>query len=148
MKISQAGIDLIKEFEGMRLIAYLCSAGVPTIGYGSTIVNGKPVKLGQTCSVKQAEEYLKYDLEKFERQVSRLVTVGLKQHQFDALVSFTYNCGVGNFAKSTLLKMINANQFDEAAGQFIRWNKAAGRELAGLTRRREAERVLFNGVIA
>ena len=144
MITSQKGIDLIKHYEGLRLKAYVCSAGVLTIGYGTTIYpNGNFVKLTDTCTKEQAETYLKNDLKRFESAVNRLVGLPINQNQFDALVCFTYNVGVGNLQSSTLLKMINLNRFEEASLQFERWNKAGGKELKGLTLRRLAEKKLF-----
>lgn len=139
MKTSLKGIALIKEYEGLRLGAYLCSAGVLTIGYGHT----GGVKEGDLITEQKAEQLLQDDLKKFENGVLRLVRVPLTQNQFDALVSFAFNLGVGNLGKSTLLKMLNDRDYKGAASQFIRWNKAAGKELAGLTRRRIAESELF-----
>ena len=144
MITSQKGIDLIKHYEGLRLKAYVCSAGVLTIGYGTTIYpNGNFVKLTDTCTKEQAEAYLKNDLKRFESAVNRLVGLPINQNQFDALVCFTYNVGVGNLQSSTLLKMINLNRFEEASLQFERWNKAGGKELKGLTLRRLSEKKLF-----
>ena len=139
MKTSLKGIALIKEYEGLRLGAYLCSAGVLTIGYGHT----GGVKEGDLITEQKAEQLLQDDLKKFENGVLRLVRVPLTQNQFDALVSFAFNLGVWNLGKSTLLKMLNDRDYKGAASQFIRWNKAAGKELAGLTRRRIAESELF-----
>jgi lysozyme len=110
-----------------------------TIGYGHT----GGVKEGDLITEQKAEQLLQDDLKKFENGVLRLVRVPLAQNQFDALVSFAFNLGVGNLGKSTLLKMLNDRDYKGAAGQFIRWNKAAGKELAGLTRRRLAESALF-----
>lgn len=139
MRISQRGLDLIKEFEGLRLSAYICPAGVPTIGYGTTA----GVKIGQTITKERAEEMLRADVAAFERHVLRLVKVPLTQGQFDALVAFVYNVGAGAFEKSTMLRQLNAGLYADAARQFDRWNKAGGEVLAGLTRRRAAERALF-----
>lgn len=133
------GLSIIKEFEGLRLKAYLCPAGIPTIGYGET----KGVKLGQTITAKQAEDMLVRRYDEFERQVLQLVKVPLTANQLGALVSFTYNVGVGAFAGSTLLKKLNAGDFAGAAQQFERWNKAGGKVLTGLVRRRAAEAALF-----
>jgi lysozyme len=145
MKTSPAGIDLIKQFEGFESKAYVCPAGVPTIGYGTTRINGKAVAMGTMITESQAVQYLTDDLEKFESAVNRLVTVDLSQNQFDALVSFVYNLGEGNFASSTLLRNVNAQQWQQAADQLLRWNRAGGQVLAGLTRRRTAERSMFLG---
>jgi GH24 family phage-related lysozyme (muramidase) len=136
---SQAGIDLIKRFEGLRLSAYLDAVGVPTIGYGHTL----GVQMGQKISEGQAENLLKEDLAKFESAVNRMVTVELNQHEFDALVSFSFNVGQDALRKSTLLRMLNDEQRQAAADQFWRWDKAGGRVLPGLKARRADERDLF-----
>ena len=144
MKISQRGIDLIKEFEGLRLKAYVCSGNKNTIGFGTTIYpNGNSVKLGDTCTKEQAETYLKNDLKRFEEGVNRLVGLSIHQLMFDSLVSFAYNLGIGNLQSSTLLKKVNLGKFKECENEFVKWNKALGKELPGLTRRRLAERDLF-----
>ncbi len=150
MKTSKKGIKLIKEFEGFRSKAYLCSAGVWTIGYGSTLyTNNHKVKQGDQISLTEAEELIANDLIKFENAVNKLVTVQVNQNQFDALVCFIYNIGEGAFKSSTLLKKINLKDFTGAADEFLRWNKAPSpstgklRALPGLTRRRTAERKLF-----
>lgn len=144
MKTSQAGIDLIKRFEGLRLEAYKCLGGIWTIGYGTThYPDGSKVKEGDTCTEEQAEEYLRSDLEEFERCVSLAVRDPLTQHQFDALVSFVYNVGCGAFRKSTLLRMLNDGADMSAAEQFLRWNKVGAQEVKGLTLRRQAEMELF-----
>jgi len=140
MNISQNTIDLIKHFEGCRLSAYKCPAGIWTIGYGHT---GADVKKGMTITQEQAENLLKQDLVVHTNNVSKLVKVPLTQNQFDALVSFEYNVGYGNFANSTLLKLLNQNKHDEAAKQFLRWKYAKGIVLAGLVKRRNAEMKLF-----
>lgn len=142
MNISNAGLDLIKSFEGLRLQAYLCPAGVPTIGYGST---GAHVKMGMTITANEADELLRQDVSRFERGVFKL-TGPISQHRFDALVSFAFNLGISALAGSTLLKMHKAGNHEAAAGQFGRWNKAGGKVLAGLTRRRAAEATLYRGI--
>ena len=144
MNTSQTGINLIKGFEGKRLTAYDDGVGVWTIGYGTIkYPNGVRVKKGDTCTDAQAESYLKNDLVKFESAINRLVEVPLNQNQFDALASFTYNLGETNLSKSTLLKKLNAKDYLGAADQFLVWNRAGGKVLTGLVRRREAERNLF-----
>ena len=144
MKTSQSGISLIKGFEGKRLNAYYDGVGVWTIGFGTIkYPNGVWVKKGDTCTEAQAESYLKNDLVKFENAINRLVKVPLNQNQFDALSSFTYNLGETNLSSSTLLKKLNAKDYAGTADQFLRWNKAGGKVMNGLTRRREAERILF-----
>ena len=137
--ISQKGIDLIKRWEGFRSNAYLCPGNVWTIGYGHT----KNVYQGMCISKEQAEQLLKEDLKHFEASVSQLVTVKLNQAQFDALVSFTFNVGVYAFKKSTLLRLINQENFLEGANQFERWVYANRKKLPGLVKRREEEKKLF-----
>jgi len=141
MKISANGLALIKHFEGCKLKAYKCPAGIWTIGYGST---GSHVYEGKVITQQEADNLLVSDLERFERQVDSL-DLPLKQHHFDALVSFSFNLGFGSLLKSTLLKKLKANDFDAAASEFLKWNKAGGAVLTGLTKRREAERKLFKG---
>ncbi|CZY50484.1 lysozyme [Enterobacter hormaechei] len=144
MQTSEKGISLIKEFEGCKLNAYQDSVGVWTIGYGWTQpVDGKPIRAGMTIKQETAERLLKTGLVSYESDVSRLVKVGLTQGQFDALVSFTYNLGARSLSTSTLLRKLNAGDYAGAADEFLRWNKAGGKILNGLTRRREAERALF-----
>jgi len=143
MITSKAGQDLIKKFEELRLDAYLDAVGIPTIGWGTTRIDGKPVKMGTRITVERAQELFEKDLAVFEDAVCDLVRVPITQMQFDALVSFTYNVGAANFQKSTLLKLINQGRLREAQPQFLRWNKAKGKVLKGLTRRRLAEAVLF-----
>ncbi|ECC3316171.1 TPA: lysozyme [Enterobacter bugandensis] len=144
MQTSEKGIALIKQFEGCKLTAYQDSVGVWTIGYGWTQpVDGKPIRAGMTIKQETAERLLKTGLVSYESDVSRLVKVGLTQWQFDALVSFTYNLGARSLSTSTLLRKLNAGDYAGAADEFLRWNKAGGKVLNGLTRRREAERALF-----
>lgn len=140
MRISQKGLNLIKEFEGLELRAYKDSVGVVTIGYGST---GPHVSMGMTITADQAEALLKNDVNRFEKGVIDLVTAPITQNQFDALVSFSFNLGLGNLKASTLLRKLNSLDYVGAANEFPRWNKAGGKVLAGLTRRREAEKKLF-----
>lgn len=140
-KIGTKGLDIIKRFEGLSYTSYRCPAGVWTIGYGHT----RGVKEGDEICDVGAEELLKKDVESAERAVNTFVDVDLTQEQFDALVSFVFNLGVGNFKKSTLLRKLNKEDYKGAAKEFPRWNKAGGRELRGLTRRRNAEMKLFNG---
>lgn len=121
------------------LQAYLCSAGVPTLGVGHT----RGVKMGQSCTAEQAQQWLAEDLADAEEAVNRLVKVHLTQNQFDAIVSFTFNLGAGALAKSTLLRLLNGAQYAEAVGQFRLWNLAGGRPSLGLTKRRAAEAAMF-----
>ena len=139
MKTSPKGIALIKEFEGLRLKAYLCPGGVWTIGYGHTA----GVKSGMVITKAQAEEYLKADLIAFERYLNGL-GLALNQNQFDALVSFIYNVGTGNFSSSTLLRKIRVNPQDNSImDEFLRWVYSKGRVLPGLQRRRLDEMKLY-----
>jgi len=141
MKISQYGIDLIKHFEGCELEAYQCAAGVWTIGYGHT----KGVQPGDQWSESHANHMLEVELEEYENYVSTAVTVPLSQNQFDALVSWVYNLGNGNLTSSTMLKVLNSGDYAGVPAQIKRWNKAGGKVLEGLTRRRQAEADMFEG---
>jgi lysozyme len=138
-QINQAGLSLIKDFEGCVLSAYDDGVGVLTIGYGHT----QGVTWGQTITQAQAEELLTEDLTYFENSVTNLVKVPLTDNQFAALVSFTFNVGVGAFTESTLLRLLNQSQYQAAAAQFLRWVNGGGKEMAGLVRRRKAEQDLF-----
>lgn len=140
MKTSEKGVSLIQHFEGCELKSYRCAGNALTIGYGHT----GNVEEDQKITQEQADTLLVNDLEVFERQVQRLVTVDLKQHQFDALVSWAFNLGSGNLRASTLLRVLNAGDYDKVTEQMVRWDKAGGIALAGLTRRRKAEAVLFD----
>ena len=131
---------LTKSFEGCRLQTYRDVRGIPTIGYGHT---GADVHMGMEIDQAQADAYLLEDIQTAVRAVNALVHVPVSQNQFDAMVDFTYNVGQGNFRASTLLVKVNAGDFAGAAGEFIRWDKAGGQVVAGLLRRREAERDLF-----
>jgi len=139
MKISKAGLDLIKQYEGLKLTAYRCSAGVLTIGYGHT----HGVKTGDVITAQQADEYLREDVQIAELNVNTNVKTPLTQNQFDALVSFVFNVGVGNFVKSTLLKKLNTGNYSGAADELLKWVNAGGKPLDGLRKRRTAERELF-----
>lgn len=146
MKISNNGISLIKQFEGLSLKPYLDAINIPTIGYGSTYYrNGKKVSMSdKPISEDEANSLLVYIANKdFGEFVNKVVKVELNQNQFDALVSFAYNLGNGNLQNSTLLKKVNQKDFVGASKEFVKWNKAGGKELVGLTRRREKERDLF-----
>jgi len=146
MKTSDNGIRLLQEFEGLRLTSYLCSAGVPTIGYGATFYHdGTKVKLGQTITRDQAAQLLKDHLKEFEGSVFGLLnSTKVNQNQFDALVSFTYNLGAANLAKSQLLRFIKANPNDpKIAAEFLKWNRAGGEVSTGLVRRRKKEAQLY-----
>lgn len=149
-KTATKGIELIKEFEGLRTTAYKCPAGVWTIGYGHTgAVDGKPITSGMKITAAKATELLRGDLAKFEAAVNSYVKATLTQNMFDALVSFSFNVGAGALKTSTLLRKLNAGDYDGAADEFLKWNKAGGVVLNGLVRRRKAERTLFlNGAAA
>jgi len=141
MHISEEGLCLIKKFEGCEMRAYKCAAGVLTIAYGRT----KDVKIGDTCTKEQAEEWLKEEIKEYENHVEDAVIVPLNQNQFDALVSWTYNLGPTNLNSSTMLKVLNQADYENVPAQIKRWNKAGGKVLEGLTRRRNAESLLFEG---
>lgn len=137
MKATDNCIQLIKRFEGLYLKAYVCPAGVLTIGYGHT----RGVKPGDEINELQAEIYLREDVEACEKQLNYL-TLPINQHQFDALCSFIFNLGIGNFMQSTLLKKLKAGD-NTAADEILRWDKSGGKVLPGLTARRKAEYDLF-----
>jgi len=139
MKISQEGLALIKRFEGCRLEAYKCSANVLTIGYGHT----SGVKETDTITQEEADELLEKDVLKFEEYVEDNVIVELDQSQFDALVAWTFNLGPGNLRESTMLKKLNDSDYASVPSEMKRWNKAGGKTLDGLIRRRNAEALLF-----
>ena len=139
MKTSSKGIALITEFEGFRSKAYLCPAGVPTIGYGFTL----GVQLGDTITKEQAKRRLARELESYEAAVSRACTNEPNQNEFDALVCFAFNVGIGGMRKSSVIKAHNRGDHQAAARAFSLWNKAGGVVYAGLTRRRAAEAALY-----
>ena len=141
MNISQEGLSLIKKFEGCELEAYKCAAGVWTIGYGST----KGVKEGDSIIQEEADKLLLHEMEEYEGYINNMVNVDLEQNQFDAMVSWVFNLGPANLKASTLLKVLNAKDYEGVPAQIKRWNKAGGKVLQGLIRRREAESLLFAG---
>lgn len=145
MQINQAALDLIKEYEGLRLSAYQDAVGVWTIGYGTTAAASVGIipKAGMTITEPQASAYLLKAVEKFAARISAGITVPVNENQFGAMVSLAYNIGPGAFLGSTLLRKLNAGDVPGAADQFAAWNKAGGRALPGLVRRRAAERALF-----
>lgn len=144
LRVNQKGLELIKEFEGFRSKAYLCPAGVWTVGYGHTSAAGEP-KVGRMTSVTkaEAEKILRNDLVQFEQAVDAAVRVELNSNQFSALVSFCYNVGAGAFRSSSVLKAVNKKQWNEVPRRLALWNKGGGRVLPGLVRRRAAESTLF-----
>ena len=146
LHLSQRGLDLIKQFEGLKLKPYLCPASICTIGYGNTYYpDGTKVKLTDPAiTAQKAEELLKFLVQSYEKGVDSFCRDDISQQNFDALTSFAYNVGVGNLQKSTLIKKVNANPNDPAIRlEFMKWNKGAGKILAGLTRRRQAEADLY-----
>lgn len=141
-RINNNGLLLIKSFEGLRLKAYRDAVGIWTIGYGTT----RGVQPDMSISEAEAEQFMRDDLIRFEQAINSAISVPVNDNQFSALVSFTYNVGSGAFRDSTLLKRLNGRQdIRKTADEFPRWNKAGGRVLHGLTRRRHAERALFLG---
>lgn len=153
MKISDNGLNIIKLFEGLRLEAYKDTAGIPTIGYGTIrYPSAQRVKMGDRCTIKQAEEWLNYEVSHFEKDVSGLVKVPINQNQFDALVSFAYNVGSDidqdsipeGLGDSTLLKLVNQNPNEPAiAAAFAKWNRSGGKVTKGLVKRRVMESQLY-----
>ena len=145
MKISNKGLELIKEFEGFSANAYLCPAKIPTIGYGNTFwEDGRKVRIGEQISKSKALELLEFVANKdFANKIFPFIEVSISQNQFDAMVSLAYNIGVGAFSNSTLLKRVNAKDFLGAANEFLKWDKSNGKPLLGLTRRRQREKELF-----
>src|SRR5690554_4403486 len=145
-RTSPTGEALLHHFEGFRSEAYLDPVNIWTIGYGNTrYEDGTPVRKGDHVTRERGAELFRNILRGFERAVLDAVKVPLTQGQFDALVSLAYNIGSGAFRSSTLLRVLNAGDYEGAADQFLRWNRGGGRVLPGLTRRREAERKLFRG---
>tara|TARA_R110002012_G_scaffold69495_4_gene179927 strand:+ start:215 stop:643 length:429 start_codon:yes stop_codon:yes gene_type:complete len=140
--LSNKGTDLIRNFEGFRSHAYQDATGVWTIGYGHT----KNVQPTDVISAAQGYSMLRNELIEYENYVNTLVKVPLYQHQFDALVSWTYNLGPTNLKNSTLLEVLNKGRYDLVPDEIRRWNRAGGKELEGLTKRREAEALMFAGV--
>lgn len=154
MKLDSAGYDLIKSFEGLRLLPYKCSAGVPTIGYGNTVYpNGVKVTMkDKAITEAYAKEMFQTTANLFARDVTGLIKSKVNQNQFNALVSFAYNVGTDidvddipeGLGDSTLLKKVNANPNDPLiAKEFLKWNKANGKVLSGLVKRRKKESELY-----
>jgi len=145
MSVNHATLELIKRFEGCKLQAYQCSAGVWTIGYGITEaadVGIKPTK-GQTITQDRADELLRLTVDKFAKAVDRMITAKVNANEFGACVCLTFNIGTGAFFKSTVLRELNAGNKDKAAAAFRMWNRAGGVVSKGLVNRREAEAALF-----
>lgn len=139
MNISEKGLQLLKHYEGCELNAYRCSAGVLTIGYGHT----KGVTEDMVITQEEADQMLQDEMPEYEGYINDMVTVELNQDQFDALVCWVYNLGSGNLASSTLLKVLNEGDYEAVPEQMKRWNKAGGKVLNGLTKRRDSEAKLF-----
>ena len=146
MMMTEEGISLIKKYEGCRLTAYKCPAGVWTIGYGNTFYeNGSTVKPGDKITQERADQLFRNILEKkFVEPIRKLIVSDVNDNMFSAIVSFTYNVGRGNLKSSTLLKKVNANPYDQTISlEFKKWVKSAGKVLPGLVRRRESESDLY-----
>lgn len=145
MRASNACVQLVKQFEGCRLEPYTCPAGIPTVGYGATYYpDGRKVQLTDACvSPEYAASLLLLTLKPFEQAVEQYTKVALNQNQFDAMVCFAYNVGIGAWRGSTLLKRVNEGKFFQAALEFDKWVFAKGKRLEGLVKRRAAERALF-----
>jgi lysozyme len=144
MELNEAGIKLIQDFEGLVLETYLCSAGVPTIGYGHTSAAGEPlVTPGMKITKAQADAIFRRDVETYCNGVRGALQVEVNDNQFSAMVSLAYNIGVAAFAQSSVLRFVNEGRMEEAAASFALWNKAGGQVLRGLVRRRAAEAELF-----
>jgi len=143
MKLSMAGMELVKRSEGFRNRTYKDANGFPTIGYGHRLLH--PDSFPEGIGEAQAEELLASDVRDAEQAVGRLVKVPLTQGQFDALVDFCFNLGAGRLASSTLLKALNGGRYEDTAAQLLRWDLAGGVENAGLKARREAEFALWRG---
>jgi lysozyme len=139
------GIPIIKRFEGLKLKAYLCPASRETIGYGSCFYeDGSKVKIGDVITIDRADKLLLNTVAQFERQVDTLVTAAINPNQLGALTSFAFNVGIGNFRKSTLLRLVNANPNNPLIKQeFQKWVRANGKVLNGLVTRRQAEADLY-----
>jgi len=145
MEVNKAGRDLIKQFEGCKLKAYKCPAGLWTISWGLTFYpDGKKVKEGDVITQQQAEDYFNAVVDDFAKQVDALVKSNVTANNFSAIVSFAYNVGIGNLKNSTLLKKVNANPKDATIpAEFRKWVRANGEVLKGLVRRRDAEAKLY-----
>lgn len=145
MNVTRSAVNLVKEFEGFRAKAYRDPVGIWTIGYGTTAAAGVGIEpqAGMTITEAEAEEYLHAALDKFAAQIAPSITAPINDNQFGAFVSLAYNIGPGAFKKSSALRLFNEGQVKKAADAILLWNKAGGKVLKGLTRRREAERALF-----
>jgi lysozyme len=144
--ITQAGLDLIKQFEGFSPTVYICPAGYPTIGYGHVVNPDERQQFASGITAKQAERLLRQDVQTTERAVLRLITVPLTDGQLDALVSFTFNLGAGALQRSTLRRKVNRGDHATVPAELRKWVWARGRKLEGLARRREAEVKTYCGL--
>lgn len=146
MKLNNKGLELIKQYEGLKLKPYLDSVNVPTIGYGTTVYpDGKKVSLRDPEITKEkAEEFLKKHIEKIEPEIKNAIKVQLNDNQYSALVSFAYNLGVFSLRKSTLMVKLNESKFKDIEREFKKWVFAGGKKLKGLEARRQKEADLFN----
>ena len=141
MQISQKGLDILKEFEGLRLVAYRCSAGVPTIGYGWT----SGVKMGDVWTREKAEHMLLEGVKPYEKAVQEAIgDAKTSQNQYDAMVSLCYNIGPGNFKKSSVARLHREGKYAQAAAAFMMWIKSKNRIIGGLIKRRNKEKVLYS----
>jgi len=139
-------LDTIQQFEGLKLKAYKDSVGIWTVGFGNifNLDTGNPIKEGDEISLETAERWLKIEVDNLQAKMRKVITVPLNDNQWTALTSLAYNIGFGAFKRSTLLRLLNAGASkEEVAKQFLRWNKAGGKEIKGLTNRRQAESNLF-----
>jgi lysozyme len=143
-ELDENGISMIARFEGFKDRIYKDSAGLPTIGYGHLLKKGEDFKYRAGISEPDARQLLRKDVEIAEKAVNSLCRVSLGRNQYNALVSFVFNVGGGAFERSTLLKRLNEGAFDKAAKEFLRWNRAGGRVVKGLTKRRMVESSLFS----
>ena len=140
MNLNKDGLDLIKNFEGCKLTVYADGAGLPTVGYGHM---DRTMTIGNTIDQEEANTLLDVDLTRTENVLRKYIKVIITDNQFSALVSLAFNIGVGNFVKSTLLKLVNEEEFDDAAKEFMKWDHLGQDLSVGLMRRREAEKALF-----
>ena len=145
-RITQAGLDLIKQFEGFSPTVYICPAGYPTIGYGHVVKSQESERFAGGITKEQAEVLLRQDLQTAERAVLRLITLPITDGQFDALVSFTFNLGAGALQRSTLRRKVNRRDHATVPAEFRKWVWAGGRRLEGLVRRRQAEAIFYNSL--
>jgi GH24 family phage-related lysozyme (muramidase) len=141
--LDKKAFELVKKFEGFREKAYLCPAGVPTVGYGFTRVNNKPVELMDRMDIVKATGLLYLELEKIAREIEKLVTVPLNEKQLGALTSFVFNIGINGFKESTLRRKLNLRDYQSVRTELMRWDKVNGKPLLGLTNRRKLEVELF-----